>query len=1012
MAHTQPDLGDRYRLEAVLRSGVVATVYRALDTANARPVAVKVLAAGAGGRDSGQRERFLHDARTVQSLGVKCFPPLIDHGVLADGTGFLVMDLVQGIGFGTLAGSAPSQVLPLVGQVAQSLEPLAQAGVFHHNLCPENLMVAAAAVGVRAQVLGFGTAALRDSGGRLHPGSRSVESLAFAAPELLAPPEAGVAAEGGADLYSLARVVCLLLEARVTPAGGGAKQVRLPERVQAELESFAELEAVLSRSVHADPRQRRASLGELASVLLQATHRPRPGAGGGTERTARIPLPAAPGEEAPVPAGDFARTVILSPPPPPPPPAAGRGEVVEPAPPPPPPPASTPDLSAPPVLERTVTVPIPVPPPPPLEVGRPRDEAPEREFELDTATAPDQDEAPGVVVSAPDLELDTELFHAADVAPPVLAASQASPDAPPAATLEQEEPTPPPAEDGPGGAATVAVAAPVLPPPSSDAGPAVERTSGGVAVPKLKVKLGSRPPAPPPPGPAVQPGPSSGPPPSSPVLEPREVFDPNKTNPAMVRQALGPEPLTPAPSAYAPAPPPPPPDQTAPVTASAPPPPPEVPSGEAVVAPLPPRPAAGSLPRWLWPVVGGALVLVVTLAVVVLTSRPRVQTPPPVITLTPPVAEVPAPEVLVREPDSRLHEVEVLLAEGNIARAREVMAAIAAPEVIAFSPEERATYHALLEELEGLGRQSAVEQLRSGMGSGNIGQIRRSVNALADLSREELAAEGADVPQLLGQARRALQLNTRLVEAARTEDHAAVLERSAEVLAVLPGNSNAREVRERAARALEERSRGEAQAGRYESAAEFLRVLQRRWPEREGLEAAISRLMEQHAAVERGRSRLETALATLDQDRPDEGLRLLGGDPTHPSLAQEYREARERLQGRLAQLDARSPEISLVGEGDLRYRKDEAASIRLRVVDDFRVEGVRALVRGEGSQQFREIQVRPAGGDSYVLEVVPQVHGNQTVQFYVEARDPSGHVSRLGSAEAPLELRRRGLFRR
>ncbi len=41
------------------------------------------------------------------------------------------------------------------------------------------------------------------------------------------------------------------------------------------------------------------------------------------------------------------------------------------------------------------------------------------------------------------------------------------------------------------------------------------------------------------------------------------------------------------------------------------------------------------------------------------------------------------------------------------------------------------------------------------------------------------------------------------------------------------------------------------------------------------------------------------------------------------------------------------------------------------------------------------------------MDVPPDLHQNKTVELYVTATDPSGHVGQLGSADHPLKMKRK-----
>src|SRR5689334_484073 len=84
-------LDDRYRLERVLGSGGMGTVWRGLDLRLDRPVAVKVLSAG-GLSLPRAMERFGREARAVARLSHPNIVPVYDVG-----DQYLVMELVDGL---------------------------------------------------------------------------------------------------------------------------------------------------------------------------------------------------------------------------------------------------------------------------------------------------------------------------------------------------------------------------------------------------------------------------------------------------------------------------------------------------------------------------------------------------------------------------------------------------------------------------------------------------------------------------------------------------------------------------------------------------------------------------------------------------------------------------------------------------------------------------------------------------------------------------------------------------
>ena len=84
----------------------------------------------------------------------------------------------------------------------------------------------------------------------------------------------------------------------------------------------------------------------------------------------------------------------------------------------------------------------------------------------------------------------------------------------------------------------------------------------------------------------------------------------------------------------------------------------------------------------------------------------------------------------------------------------------------------------------------------------------------------------------------------------------------------------------------------------------------------------------------------------------------------------------------------------------------------IRITDDYRVERAVVLVRTESKPEFREVPLRESGDGVYPFHVGPDIHGNESVEFYVVATDRSGHETRLGGPEGPLTIERKRWYQR
>ncbi len=134
-------LGGRYRLERVLGSGGMATVYLADEPRHQRRVALKVLrhdlAATLGA------DRFHREIRIAARLQHPNILPLLDSGE-ADGLLYYVMPFVEGGSLRQLLERerrlAPDRVLAIVGRVADALGYAHGMGVLHRDIKPENIL--------------------------------------------------------------------------------------------------------------------------------------------------------------------------------------------------------------------------------------------------------------------------------------------------------------------------------------------------------------------------------------------------------------------------------------------------------------------------------------------------------------------------------------------------------------------------------------------------------------------------------------------------------------------------------------------------------------------------------------------------------------------------------------------------------------------------------------------------------------------------------------------------------
>ncbi len=249
------EITERYRLEKILRSTRSGSVLRATDALGGGTAVVKLVALGAD--PAGEGARFSAFASRLAGLEHRSLPVFRDFGLTTDGSAFLVMEHLEGPSAAELAGTDPKRIVAAMVPIVEGLALLAEHGIGHGNLSPDNLLFATATGEIK--MLGLGTALLRAAG----PAAGG-ENARFRAPEELAA-GAGPAEPGRADVYSFAATLCALLEVPL-PAGApdeaepadaaAGRELSIPLSLAFQLEDAEPLRRFLAAALDRRPAAR------------------------------------------------------------------------------------------------------------------------------------------------------------------------------------------------------------------------------------------------------------------------------------------------------------------------------------------------------------------------------------------------------------------------------------------------------------------------------------------------------------------------------------------------------------------------------------------------------------------------------------------------------------------------------------------------------------------------------------------------------------------------------------
>ncbi|HYZ93482.1 MAG TPA: Stk1 family PASTA domain-containing Ser/Thr kinase [Actinomycetota bacterium] len=264
----------RYRIEARIERGGMATVYRGRDLILGRDVAIKIMHAALA-TDPTFAERFRRESQNAARLNHPNVVTVYDCGVThpggtppepPEGEPYIVMELVDGTTLRNLLERFGRLDAPTARHVARgvaaALDHAHMKGIVHRDVKPENVLVTPDG---QVKVADFGIAkALGPESTRLTT-DRPIGTIAYVAPEQLT----GTDVDGRADVYALGAMTFEMLTGR-PPFRGDTPQAVAAARFRDPVLSpgiSPTVDAAVAKATAANPRERYETPGEFARAL-------------------------------------------------------------------------------------------------------------------------------------------------------------------------------------------------------------------------------------------------------------------------------------------------------------------------------------------------------------------------------------------------------------------------------------------------------------------------------------------------------------------------------------------------------------------------------------------------------------------------------------------------------------------------------------------------------------------------------------------------------------------------
>ena len=275
-------LAGKYKIERLIKTGGMGSVYRGRHVLMDKTVAIKVLRPSLAGDDA-VVARFSREAKAASKISHPHAVSVTDFGEAENGVVFMVMEYLDGRTLKqAIASEGPltlDRAVEIVRQVAGALDVAHSQGVIHRDLKSENIMLVHHNGDEWAKVLDFGIAKILQPIGSAADVDITQANLVVGTPQYMSPEQCSQsgALDARSDVYSLGIIIHEMLTGQLPFTGESATVVMMkqvqdppPSVLASQAQLPAAVDQVIKRALAKQPIDRFQSAGELSSALAEA----------------------------------------------------------------------------------------------------------------------------------------------------------------------------------------------------------------------------------------------------------------------------------------------------------------------------------------------------------------------------------------------------------------------------------------------------------------------------------------------------------------------------------------------------------------------------------------------------------------------------------------------------------------------------------------------------------------------------------------------------------------------